>query len=523
MGVIGSILVFVFVLGLVILIHELGHFIFAKRAGILCHEFSLGMGPVLWSKRIGETLYAVRAVPIGGYVMMSGEEVNDEFVQLGQEVRIELDPTGKVKNIILDTENEDYEMFELVTIKSLDLAGVDGGDLHLNEYSVNRDAFYIMNNKELQISPHDRGFNAKTKMQRFLAIFAGPFMNFVLAFFVFILVNLIVGFPQLDQTFLGEIDPNAPAGEFLEEGDKIMRIDQVPVGDWDAVGEELDARPGDRVRVITVIRDGEQLDFAITPVIYFYSIGFHSSPDVTHELVLGEVREDTLAGIAGFEGGDVIVSVGGETVYTWNDVIREVEENAISNNPDPAIENQEKIPLSFVVMRGSEEIDLVIDEPYSQDLIESQGVKVVDSIIGISPEYEFNFGRSILAGFGDIKRSALMIYTTLDLLFNSYEVSPSQLAGPVGIYSITSSALEGGFISLMSWIGLLSVNLGVINLLPIPALDGGRLVFLGYEAITNKKPNKRFENSLHYVMFLLLMGFFVFITYNDILRLFNIG
>ena len=115
-----------------------------------------------------------------------------------------------------------------------------------------------------------------------------------------------------------------------------------------------------------------------------------------------------------------------------------------------------------------------------------------------------------------------MIFNTIGLLFSNENVGVGDLAGPVGIYSITSTALSGGIFTLLGWVGLLSVNLGVINLLPIPALDGGRLVFLGYEAITTRKPNKRIENTLHYAMYLMLLGLFVYITFNDILRLFNL-
>ncbi|OQX93532.1 MAG: hypothetical protein B6I17_02215 [Tenericutes bacterium 4572_104] len=104
-------------------------------------------------------------------------------------------------------------------------------------------------------------------------------------------------------------------------------------------------------------------------------------------------------------------------------------------------------------------------------------------------------------------------------MFSSDQVGVSDLSGFVGIFSMTSKAAEAGIISLLSWTGFLSVNLGIVNLLPIPALDGGRLVFIGYEAITNKKPNKKVENWLHTIVFFLLMGLLVFITYNDILRL----
>jgi regulator of sigma E protease len=115
-----------------------------------------------------------------------------------------------------------------------------------------------------------------------------------------------------------------------------------------------------------------------------------------------------------------------------------------------------------------------------------------------------------------------MIFDTLGLLFSN-TVGVSDLSGPVGIYTITSNALSQGLVTFINWTALLSVNLGILNLLPIPALDGGRLVFLGYEGITKRKVNRTVENYLHAAMFILLIGFFFYITYHDILRLFNIG
>ena len=178
------------------------------------------------------------------------------------------------------------------------------------------------------------------------------------------------------------------------------------------------------------------------------------------------------------------------------------------------------------MLRGGEEVTLTINEPYSAAFLESQGIGIVDVKIGISPDYNFSFGQSIVYGVKNVWTSAGIIFTTLGLLFDNSGagagIGVDNLAGPLGIFEITSSALDQGFVSLLSWIGLLSVNLGVINLLPIPALDGGRLVFLGYEAVTRRKPNKKIENTLHYVMYLALMGLFVFITYNDLLRMLNI-
>ena len=534
MGVLVSILVFVFVLGLVILIHEMGHFIFAKRAGILCHEFSIGMGPIIYGKRIGETLYAIRAIPIGGYVMMSGEEVNDEFVKVGQQVRIQLDPTGVIEKIILDIEDEQYEGFELVTIQTLDLQGVDGGSLHLNEYTVKRDAFYVMKKGELQISPYDRSFNSKTKWQRFLAIFAGPAMNFILAFFVFVLLSMIIGFVVEDSTVIGSVNSDYAASQQFQVGDEIIKIDGIDTTTFEEVSNELDKRPDDRVRVITVIRDGAEVEIAVIPEIVFVTLGFRSyvlqegDTISSSELYIGTISEGTFAEAAGFMEQDLILSVNDTDVDTWNDLIFEIDKNAVANN---GLKTENKIPLVFVVSRDGEEVTLTIGPdtisgqpaPYSKELLESQNIPLVTTRIGIGAETEFNFLKSIGGGFRGVLSSATVIAVTVDQLFNNPEVDASMLAGPVGIYSITQSALRDGFLSLLNWIGLLSVNLGVINLLPIPALDGGRLVFLGYEAVTNKKPNKKFENSLHYVMFLLLMGFIVYVTYNDILRLLNIG
>jgi regulator of sigma E protease len=511
--VILNILVFIFILGLVILIHEFGHFVMAKRANILCHEFSIGMGPILWSKRKDETLYCIRAIPIGGYVMMAGEEVDQEMVKIGQEVRLQLDDYDQVTKIIINTKDDRYQDLDLITVVRKDLVGKDNEPLYINEYAVKRDAFLVLKDRDLQISPDERNFGSKTKMQRFLSIAAGPFMNFILAYVIFLILNLVVGFPLMDDSTIGTTAPSSPAHEVFIEGDKILEIEGVTVENWNDVRSELDLNLGNRDVQFLIDRDGEQIEFSIQPTLYFYSIGFHSQDNVRDELIIGEVDSETLAGKAGFMENDELLSVDGVMLTNWTDLI-----DYFSNN-------ENKTEMTFVVNReidGLTENVTIETEVYNKDLIESQGVNVVDSSIGISPLYEFRLGDSIVGGFKNVGSSAGMIFTTIGLLFNNDQVGVGDLAGPVGIYEITSRALSQGMLSFMSWTALLSVNLGVINLLPIPALDGGRLVFLGYEAVTNRKPNPKVENTLHYMMYLLLMGLFIFITYNDILRLFNI-
>ncbi|QMS85453.1 RIP metalloprotease RseP [Candidatus Xianfuyuplasma coldseepsis] len=514
-----SIVVFLVSLSLVIILHELGHFVMARRAGILCHEFALGMGPVLWQTKKGETVYSIRAIPIGGFVMMAGEEVDEEFVKVGQRVRLAFDDTGKVSKIHLLVDQENLEQYELVTVEKVDLKGNDMAPLYLNEYEVNRDAFLVMKNRELQIAPHERGFGGKTKAQRFWAIFGGPLMNFLLAIVVFFIVNLIVGFPNTDSAEIGIIGDNYPADGIFEIGDDIISVEGVAVDSWNKMSDVLNDSMSDRDLEFVVNRDGSVMTLHVTPTLYFYSVGFRSGEDSGDSLVIGEVAEDTKAESAGFEQGDTIVSIDGIAMTTWDDVINAI--TTIGNLP-----YEEGRQVTFVVDRNGTQETLTIIEPYSAAFLETQGIDIVESRIGISPVYEFSLLKSIPTSLQDVGRSSMIIFTTIGLLFDSDDagagIGVDSLAGPLGIYEITSAALSQGFISLLSWIGLLSVNLGIVNLLPIPALDGGRLVFLGYEAVTGRKPNTKVENTLHYVMYIALMGLFVFITFNDLLRLLNL-
>jgi regulator of sigma E protease len=512
-----NILVFLVSLSLVIILHELGHFFMARRAGILCHEFSIGMGPLVWSKRKNETLYSIRLIPIGGYVMMSGEEIDDEIVKVGAKVRLRFDG-NKVDKIYLDHEDSKYEEFELVTVEKVDLKGPNMSRLYINEYEVKRNAFYVLGKKEYQIAPEERNFNGKTVWQRFLAIFSGPAMNFILAFFVFLLVNLIVGFPS-DNAVLGSVGESYPAGGVLEVGDEIISVEGTDVSSWEELSTLLEKDLSDREIDITVLRDGEELDVVVTPIIYIYSIGFRSATDSINNVIVGPVTESTIADNAGLEEGDEILRIGEADIQDWRDVVSEIEYIGAEDYEEGKI-------VTMLVSRDGEEIELSFEEPYTTAFLETQNINIVETRIGIGPEYSFGFFSSITGSIQNVGDSSMMIFTTIGLLFDNdgagAGIGVDNLAGPLGIYEITSQALSNGMISLLSWVGLLSVNLGIINLLPIPALDGGRIVFLGYEAATRRKPNRRVENTLNYVMYLALMGLFVFITFNDLLRMFNI-
>ncbi len=515
-----SILAFILMLGLVIFIHELGHFMMAKRAGILCHEFALGMGPILWSKKRGETLYSIRAIPIGGFVMMAGEEVNDDMVKVGQRVRLVFDDFDQVTHIVLDADDPRYQTAEEVLVQAVDLKGKDKQPLYINEHTVKRDAFYVMKNKELQIAPYERSFESKTLLERFLTIFMGPFMNFMLALVLFFGIALLQGLPQQDATEIGSVpiisdqvraDPdlydmylNSNLYEVFEVGDVILRIEGEVVEEWRDVSRLLREHASNRNIEVVVLRDNQEVTETVTPLIYVYSMGLVSSLREPESLLLN-VLDNFPAHQAGMRTGDRITAIDGQSVTNWEDALSVFSGNTEGNQ------------MTITVLRDGQTLEFEV-EPFDRDFLRGQRIEMIAVDAGLGPIYEREFLGTFGYGFTMVIGTISMIFSTLASLFGG-TISVSMLAGPVGIASMTAQAVAAGFIAFLSWVAILSINLGIINLLPIPALDGGRLVFLGYEAIAKKPVNKRIENYIHFVMFILLIALFIYITFNDVLRL----
>jgi regulator of sigma E protease len=234
-----DLILFIIVLGIIILIHELGHFYFAKKAGILCHEFAIGMGPAIYQKRKGETIYSIRSIPIGGYVSMAGESISDALIKKGQVIGFKLNDQSVISDIIL---NDALPFDHKGIVVSYDLYGkaydplfieieVDGT---ITKYSVLRDARYqLSEQKTMWITPAEKSFESKTLWQRFLVIFAGPFMNFVLALGLFIIISFFVLKPNLDSNEINEVSAIGPGASVgLAKGDRIIQINDTLIGSW---------------------------------------------------------------------------------------------------------------------------------------------------------------------------------------------------------------------------------------------------------------------------------------------------
>ena len=561
-----NIVLFLLVLGLVICVHELGHLYFAKKAGILCHEFSFGMGPKLFSVKKGETVYSIRAIPFGGYVSMSGEELEEELVNVGDKVRLVFDEFNEVKGIILNVKNPKYKDLVEVTVTDIDLRS--NKDLYINEFKVKQDAFYIFDKREMQIAPTNRRFSDKSKRQRFLTTFGGPMMNFVLALIVFLIIGFSTGVANTGSTVIGEVSENAPASGVIMPGDKIVSINGVDVDSWSKTGNSISSELAKTIDgyIIVVERNGVLITLdEIKPQLIFYGLGFTSTPGVDDLIIDMPLYLNTE-----LQKGDRIISINDVMLNNWNDVRAFALDNleGSKNREDlysikiyrQTVSNHtgEVASIAFgdvynnvVVQTDSGQVTyrisktetllvsvgqtIAIDTPlgsggeytfayvvYGEKILNVMNTTAFSSRIGIGGTTKFSFFGAIGNGFSLLNNAAFSIFRTLGLLFTSNLIGVSDLSGFVGIYSMTSQAASAGIISLLSFIGLLSVNLGILNLLPIPALDGGRIVFIGYEAITKKKPNRKVENWLHTIVFFLLIALMIYVTYNDILRLIGI-
>ena len=535
-----GIIVFILILGTIVLIHEGGHFFFAKKAGILCYEFSIGMGPLIYQWKKGETYYSIRAIPIGGFVSMAGEEIENDLLADTSYAKLTIE-NGLVKEIYAVKsleekfpEGEDKNLFYQIISK--DLIGTKDelpGELYITvlengeevRYEVAKDCIVRFGPKQqMQISPYNRLFVNKNLLQRFLTVFAGPAMNFVLAFVVFLIMGLCTGYTNYKTTVLGSVEENTPAYVAgLREDDKIIYIgDEVTeYSTWDDISAQMDKYAhGESFNGsinVTYEREGAQYTTTVSPLVYVQTVQLMFKPDGTDSLELIEYNPEAMSAIAGVLPGDILVSVKNE-----NDVVasfaNRMEVLKYFNDGLGA----ESTKFRLTVNRNGEIIELDEIKTYKKDIFVDNNIEVCKVQLGISPTITRNIGRVLWEPVKEVGSGCLVIFKTLGALFRRNSgISIMDLSGPVGIASATVSIVNQGALSIFNWLAVLSVNIGLMNIIPLPALDGGRLAFLLYEAITRKKTNPKVENIIHTIGFIVLMALFVFVAFNDVFRIFK--
>lgn len=532
-----SILIFAIVLGLIIGIHEAGHFFFARRGGILCREYAIGMGPILWKKKKGETLYSLRAIPLGGFCAIAGEELEEDPFKGLEKIKLVID--GEVIKGFYLYDNESLNDMPSYTIKEYDIFDeAQTGNLFMKveteegeeiTFTVDPQAMLYVNKKtEMQIAPYNRTLNSKSKSRRALVMFGGPLMNFLLALVVFFIVGLCTGFTDYNSNVVNDVEVESNIYELgLRDGDSIIKMSCESLGEkeissWNDLSSFMDSyRTGNYIdeKIVVTYKDKDENVNTVSaiPFVALNNLGIGSN--YTHQddgkVVIKAYAEldSSLGNNSGLKLDDEIIKINGKNINSWKEVVEVFKDYNSDEN------------VKMVVLRDEKEVEVEV-RPYSKDLMDNQtsitgnDIPSVSIVLGVGASSKFSFIKSVGYAFRRTGESFLAVFQTLKLLFTK-TVSVTNLSGPIGIFQLTSQAKDYGILYILSLVGLLSVNIGLLNLFPIPALDGGRLVFVAYEAVTGKKPNPKVETILITVTMILLMGLMVVVAFSDIMRFFK--
>lgn len=367
---------FIFILSVLVFVHEFGHFLVAKKAGMKIEEFGFGYPPRIWGKRVGETIYSINALPIGGFVKILGEELGEAVAK------------------------EDEK----------------------------------------------KTFYSKPKKARTAVLLAGVLMNFLLAVAAFSIIYTQIGIPtKTDQVTIIGVTENSPAAlAGIKENDVVIRVDGQEVKDNEAFIRLTNERAGEKM-TIEITREKDN-----------------------------PCQEKVLGGVPGMEiscqNGNLLVAV-------------------IPRQNPPEGEGALGVVISQMEMKFYPSWQMPIRGSI-------EGFKEAFAWIRLVLEFVVGMVGRLFAG-----------------------ELPRDVAGPVGIFQITGQAVEGGYLAILQFLGILSVNLMVLNILPFPALDGGRLVFIGYEAVTGRRPKPSIERWVNTVGMIALLLLLFLVTVNDVARI----
>lgn len=439
-----TILAAIVVLGILIFVHELGHFLVAKRSGVGVLKFSLGFGPKLVGVKRGETEYLLSAFPLGGYVKMIGEDPADASVEAA-------DPA--------------------------------------------------------------RSFSQKSVATRARIILAGPVANLFLPVVIFWGVFATVGQPYF-LPIVGAPDPGSPAAQAgLLPGDRVQALNGERIERWTDVEAAVQASAGTPLN-FTVMRDGRAFDVRLTPRAVVtpdifgqetqaWDVGLHPLLSTRiGQVLLGHVAEQ-----AGLRSGDRIVALNGTPIVEWEQLAKTIHESPGK-------------PVRLTVERDGRRFDVLVT-PRSTKQQTASGEEEI-GLIGIGPAVESHYQRlnpvtALVAGAKKTAELSVLIVQGFVKLIEA-KISPKTIGGPILIGQMAGEVVQRGPVEFLSFTALLSINLAILNLLPIPVLDGGHLLFSLIEWLRGKPVSLRKREIAQQVGMVLLVGLMIFAFYNDITR-----
>ena len=415
-----GILTFILVFGIIVVVHEFGHFYFAKKSGILVREFAIGMGPKIFA-HIGKdgTAYTIRIMPLGGYVRMAGWGDDTTEIKTGTPVSLTLTDDGKVKRINLSGKKLDQTALpmQVTQFDFEDKLFIKGLVLEEEKtFAVDHDATVVeADGTEVRIAPLDVQYQNATIWGKLITNFAGPMNNFILGVVVFWILI------------------------FMQGG----------------------------------VRDVDTNQFHVMPQGALAKVGVPETAQIT--------------------------KIGSHEVSNWESLIQAVEtETKDKTAPTLDVTISEK---------GSDKQVTVTPE-------ESQG----HYLLGVQPGIKSDFLSMFVGGFTTAADSALRILSALKNLI--FQPDLNKLGGPVAIFKASSDAAKDGIENVLYFLAIISINIGIFNLIPIPALDGGKIVLNILEAIRRKPLKQEIETYVTLAGVVIMVVLMIAVTWNDIMRLF---
>ncbi|MCC7417607.1 MAG: RIP metalloprotease RseP [Acidobacteria bacterium] len=433
-----TLVAFAFVLGVLVFVHELGHFVAAKRVGIRVLKFQLGFNPTLVSFRRGDTEYSIGALPLGGYVKMAGESPEE-----------------------------------------------------------------VAQDEEGRVALRSDEFLSKTKWERFQVLIMGPVMNLLTAVALTALVlyqGTAVPVYEDQVPVVGAVAGDSPAAQAgVRPGDRILSVAGHDVDTWEKFTIAIGTRPDREVR-LGILRDGREISALVTPSSdNRFGIGdIGVMPDVHPHI--GAVNPGEPAAQAGLEPGDLVVAVEGKPII-FSFQLRD----AIASRPET--------PMRMTVMRDGAERQITVT-PARAGGIGRLGIMIADATRSYQPG---PFEAVWMGAERNVQGAGLIFQTLWGLV--TRETSPKQLMGPVAIAQLSGESAELGWIALASLMASLSLNLGLLNLLPIPVLDGGHIFIMALEGLARRDFSLRVKEKMLLAGFVLILMLMVTVIYNDLTRI----
>ncbi|EMF7413912.1 sigma E protease regulator RseP [Vibrio parahaemolyticus] len=450
-GILWNLVSFIVALGILVAVHEFGHFWVARRCGVKVERFSIGFGKSIWRK-VGQdgTEYTISMIPLGGYVKMVDSRVDD----------------------------------------------VPESEKHL-------------------------AFDQKPLWKRTSIVAAGPIFNFLFAIFAYWLVFLI-GVPAV-KPVIGEVTPNSIVAEAgIESGMELKAVSGIKTPDWESVNMGLISHIGDDAMTLTLTSDSEVgaevtktldlRDWKFDPETesVMHSLGFAPyTPEIYR--VIKQVSEDGAAAKAGVLPEDEIIAIGGEPINDWKQVV-----DAVRSNPNT--------PIELTVLRRGIEQSLTLT-PDSRELANKQVV----GFAGIAPEvaewpesYRFELQFGVFESIGKaVDKTGQVIGLTVSMLKKLIvgDVGLNNLSGPISIAKGAGATADYGLVYFLGFLALISVNLGIINLVPLPMLDGGHLLFFAIEAVIRRPVPEKVQEMGFRIGGAIIFSLMALALFNDFTRL----